>query len=117
MEASGQLRASAALTPGTHWIGGRVDSRAVLDAVAKRKNTLPAPAGNRTPVVQPVSLVTILTELPLLKLRLVTEDFAAAQTKATFHSKYRIYAFNVLQLCEFFLKTSAVKSSRIATNK
>jgi hypothetical protein len=32
MEVSGQLYA-----PGTHWIGGLVDPRAVLDAVMKRK--------------------------------------------------------------------------------
>jgi hypothetical protein len=33
-------------TPATHWIGGWVDPRAVLDAVVKRK--IPSPAGNRT---------------------------------------------------------------------
>jgi hypothetical protein len=32
--------------PGTHWIGGWVGPRAVLDAVVKRK--IPSPAGNRT---------------------------------------------------------------------
>jgi hypothetical protein len=32
--------------PGTHWKGGWVGSRAVLDAVVKRKS--PSPAGNRT---------------------------------------------------------------------
>jgi hypothetical protein len=39
--------------PGTHWIRDWVDSRAGLDAVAKRKAL--ATAGNRTPVVQPVA--------------------------------------------------------------
>jgi hypothetical protein len=43
MEVSGLLHAPAALPPresdaGTHWIGGWVGSRAVLDAVVKRKN-------------------------------------------------------------------------------
>jgi len=43
---SGQLHAPAALPPGkeppvTHWIGGWVDLRAVLDAVVKRK--IPSP--------------------------------------------------------------------------
>jgi hypothetical protein len=57
MELSGQLHAPAALTPkerapGNHWIGGWVGTRAVLDAVVKRK--IPAPAGIRTPIVQPV---------------------------------------------------------------
>jgi hypothetical protein len=33
-------------TPGTHWIGGWVGPRAVLDTVVKRK--IPSPAGNRT---------------------------------------------------------------------
>jgi hypothetical protein len=37
------LRESA---PGTHWIGGWVGPRAVLDAVVKRK--IPSPPGNRT---------------------------------------------------------------------
>jgi len=31
--------------PGTHWIGGWVDPRTVLDAVVKK---FPAPTGNRT---------------------------------------------------------------------
>jgi hypothetical protein len=33
---------------------GLVRPTAGLDAVAKRKDPLPTPAGNRTPVVQPV---------------------------------------------------------------
>jgi hypothetical protein len=32
--------------PGNHWTGGWVDTRASLDAVAKRKNPIIAPAGN-----------------------------------------------------------------------
>jgi hypothetical protein len=42
--------------PGTHWIGGWVGPRAVLDAVVKRK--LPSPhreSNPRTPIVQPVA--------------------------------------------------------------
>jgi hypothetical protein len=42
--------------PGTHWIGGWVGPRAVLDAVVKRK--IPSPRlelNPRTPVVQPVA--------------------------------------------------------------
>jgi hypothetical protein len=41
--------------PGTHWIGGWVGSRAILDAVVKRK--IPSPrreSSPRTPIVQPV---------------------------------------------------------------
>jgi hypothetical protein len=41
---------------GTHWIGGRVGPRAVLDAVVKRK--IPSPrwkSSPRTPIVQPVA--------------------------------------------------------------
>jgi hypothetical protein len=38
----------------TNWIGGWVGPRAGLDNVEKRK--LLAPAGNRTPVVQPVAI-------------------------------------------------------------
>jgi len=39
--------------PGTHGIKGLLGPRASLDAVAKRK--IRAPAGTRTPVVQPVA--------------------------------------------------------------
>jgi hypothetical protein len=40
---------------GTHWIGGWVGSRAVLDAVVKRKILSPRRESNpRTPIVQPV---------------------------------------------------------------
>jgi hypothetical protein len=38
---------------GTHCIGGCVDPGVGLDAVTNRK--IPVPAGNRTPVVQPVA--------------------------------------------------------------
>jgi hypothetical protein len=42
--------------PGTHWIGGRVGPRAVLDAVVKRKIPSPRRESNpRTPIVQPVA--------------------------------------------------------------
>jgi hypothetical protein len=61
MEVSGQLHASAALPPwkeppGTHWIGGWVGPRAVLDAMVKRK--IPSSrreSNSRTPIVQPVA--------------------------------------------------------------
>jgi hypothetical protein len=42
--------------PGTHWIGGWVGPRAVLDAVVKRKIPNPRRESNtRTPIVQPVA--------------------------------------------------------------
>jgi hypothetical protein len=42
--------------PSTHWIGGWVGSRAVLDAVVKRKIPSPHPESKpRTPIVQPVA--------------------------------------------------------------
>jgi hypothetical protein len=42
--------------PGTHWIGGWVSSRAVLDAVVKRKTPSPRRKSNpRTPTVQLVA--------------------------------------------------------------
>jgi hypothetical protein len=72
MEVSGQLHAPAALPPGeegTHWIGGWVGPRAVLDAVVKRKNPSPPRESNpRIPIVQLVAQrytergITILTE-------------------------------------------------------
>jgi hypothetical protein len=41
---------------GTHWIGGWVGPRAVLDAVMKRKIPSPRQESNpRTPIVQPVA--------------------------------------------------------------
>jgi hypothetical protein len=61
MEVSGQLHARAALLlgkvpPGTHWIGGWVGPRAVLDAVVKRKIPSPSRESNPTiPIVQPVA--------------------------------------------------------------
>jgi hypothetical protein len=42
--------------PGTNWIGGWIGSRAVLDAVVKRKIPSPRRDSNpRTPIVQPVA--------------------------------------------------------------
>jgi hypothetical protein len=60
MEVSGQLHAPAALPPGkaseTHWIGGCVGPRAVLDAVVKRKIPSPRRESNPgTPIVQPIA--------------------------------------------------------------
>jgi hypothetical protein len=41
--------------PGTHWIGGRVGPRAILDAVVKIKIPSPRRESNpRTAIVQPV---------------------------------------------------------------
>jgi hypothetical protein len=41
--------------PGTHWIGGWVGHRAILDAVVKRKiPSLHQESNPRTPIVQPV---------------------------------------------------------------
>jgi hypothetical protein len=43
--------------PGTHWIGGWVGPRAVLDPVVKRKIPSPSQELNpRTPIVQPIAL-------------------------------------------------------------
>jgi hypothetical protein len=42
--------------PGTHWIGGWVGPRAVLDAVVRRKIPSPHQESNpRTPIVQPLA--------------------------------------------------------------
>jgi hypothetical protein len=43
-------------TPGTHWIGGWVSPRAVLNAVVKRKIPSPLRESNpKTPIVQPIA--------------------------------------------------------------
>jgi hypothetical protein len=61
MEVSGQLHAPGRFTPrerapDTHWIGGWVGPRAVLDAVVKRKIPSPRQESNRrTPIVQAVA--------------------------------------------------------------
>jgi hypothetical protein len=61
MQVSGQLHAPAALpprerAPGTHWIGGWVGPRAILDAVVKRRIPSPRRESNRrTPMVQAVA--------------------------------------------------------------
>jgi hypothetical protein len=60
MEVSGQLHAPATLSRGkapvTHWIGGWVRPRAVLDAVVKRKIPSSRRESNpRTPTVQPIA--------------------------------------------------------------
>jgi len=48
--------------PGTHWIGGWVGPRTVLDAVEKKKIPSPPPhPGNRTPVTRSSGLVPIST--------------------------------------------------------
>jgi hypothetical protein len=61
MEVSGQLHTPAALPPGkeplvTHWIGGWVDLRTILDAVVKTE--IPSPhreSNRRTRIVQSVA--------------------------------------------------------------
>jgi hypothetical protein len=62
MEVSGQLHDPAALpprkerAPDTHWIGGWVGPRAVLEAVVKIKIPNPHREENpRTPIVQPIA--------------------------------------------------------------
>jgi hypothetical protein len=49
--------------PGAHWIGGWVCTRAVLDAVVKRK--FPNPAGLEPLIIQPIAQ-RCTTELPRL---------------------------------------------------
>jgi hypothetical protein len=59
--------------PHTPWIGGWVGPRASLDTEARRKKPF-APAGDQTPVIQPV---VRLTELPWLILTRKAKDIAA----------------------------------------
>jgi hypothetical protein len=62
MEVCGELHAPAALprerASGTHWIGGWVGPRTVLDVVVNRKIPSPPPpreSNPRSPIVQPVA--------------------------------------------------------------
>jgi hypothetical protein len=49
--------------PGTHWIGGCVGPRAVLDTLGKRKIPSPRRELNpRTPIIQPVEIVNTKTK-------------------------------------------------------
>jgi hypothetical protein len=60
--------------PGTHWIGGHVGPRAILDAVVKRK--IPSPCWEsrpRTPIIQPVAWH--YTDWAITALRLHNEKF------------------------------------------
>jgi hypothetical protein len=44
------------IAPGTHWIGGWVGPRTILEAVVKRKiPSLHRESNPRTPIVQPIS--------------------------------------------------------------
>jgi hypothetical protein len=66
MEVSGQFHAPATLTqeraPGTHWIGGWVGPRAVLDAVVKKKiPSLRRESNPRTPIIQPAAQRVLLS--------------------------------------------------------
>jgi len=58
---------SSKRTPVTHCVGGRVDPRAGLDAVAKRKNISSCLCRELNPGCQVRSLVTILTEVAIKK--------------------------------------------------
>jgi hypothetical protein len=56
--------------PGTHWIGGWVGPRAVLEAVVKRKIPSPHRKSNpRTPIVQPVAVMLNINCKILIKLQ------------------------------------------------
>jgi len=48
---------------GTHWIGGWVGPRAGLD-IAMAKQKIPAPSGNRIPVIQHVAQPLCLVNYP-----------------------------------------------------
>jgi hypothetical protein len=70
---------------GTHWIGGSVDSRAVLDAVVKRKIPSPRRESNpRTPVVQKGKKKTGTSNRETAFIRLI--DSGILTTYVWFHS-------------------------------
>jgi hypothetical protein len=81
MEVSGQFPAPRCFTPGTHWIGGWVDPRAVLDAVVKRKVPSSCRESNpRTPIVQ--SVAQRYTDWAATALELITVVFIIAHFSA-----------------------------------
>jgi hypothetical protein len=60
---SGQLHAPAALPPkkralGTHWIGGWVGPRVILEAVVKRK--IPSPRREPNPIIIIIIIVVVV---------------------------------------------------------
>jgi hypothetical protein len=53
------------IVPGTHWIGGWVGPRSILDAVVKKKIPSPCQESNpRTPFVQPTALLLYQLSYP-----------------------------------------------------
>jgi hypothetical protein len=71
MEVSGQLHAPGRFTPrerapAAHWIGGWVGPKAILDAVVKRKISIPLQESNpRIQIVQPIYFVIDSVRNPL----------------------------------------------------
>jgi hypothetical protein len=60
--------------PGTHWIGGWVGPRSVLDAVVKRKIPNPFRESNpRIPIVQPIA--QRYTEIIIIIIIIIVKDY------------------------------------------
>jgi hypothetical protein len=56
MKVNGKLHMSKERAPATHWIGGWVSPRAILDAVVERKiSSYRRESNPRTPIVQSVA--------------------------------------------------------------
>jgi hypothetical protein len=79
MDVSGQLYPQRK-SPGTHWIGGWVGSRAILDAVMKRKIPSPRRESNpRTPIVQRYNLTHIDQNIRLDKKSVLKSEDSSPQ--------------------------------------
>jgi hypothetical protein len=98
-------------SPGTHWIGGWVGSRAVLDAVMKRKIPSPRRESNpRTPIVQPVAQ-RYTTELSrLFRIIWICFNYVCSLRLSTFNLRFSFGNMALLRTeawwCENFWKKS-----------
>jgi hypothetical protein len=78
--------------PGTHWIGGWLGPRVVLDAVVKRK--IPSPhreSNTRTPIVQPVA--QRYTDWAITALSIITHALLLSHC---FVTKWSIYSQRII---------------------
>jgi hypothetical protein len=79
--------------PGTHWIGGWVGPRAVLDPVVKRKiPSLCRESNTRTPIVQPVAqrvvVVVVIIIIIIIIIIVFSKTFSSIQIM---YSTYHVY--------------------------
>jgi hypothetical protein len=108
MDVSGQLHARFTpreRAPVTYWIGGWVDPRASLDAVAKRKIPSPRQESNpRTPIGQPVA--QSCTDRAITALEQITKILCIVRGKNSFKRMF-LFKIEVLKTLCVQIRTDA----------